>query len=409
MSWRRNHPIQAAPIFQRSKIIRSDIPKGAQQNSNPPRSLWGVSNSPNWWTKHLVTLGLFTSSPFPYSSEHLARPDTFTVWGGGKEWNVAVSPLSSSSCGEILGRHKCIYQPGEGFPPHPTSGDSSNSNSELSHNWDDLYDLNRDARTVSSAAIEQPREGPGDVVGFEDVCDGFSTSGYLQELLPNPVLGPADADYDLTSPDAALGFWGFDDPSIPFEIYIPSQPIFPNHTGAHTRNTTFSPASPYGVSDLTGTSVAFRDDCPPIHYPSVGPIRRPRKRNRTDIQSRYTCERCGESFTTITNYNRHNSTSKCSTENGRVAPSNPTRYMCGIDSCPKGYNRKDNRDKHQREKHGLRSGRLTTEEERIVSPGPFGIYNGLMVIHVRMLNDDIISKLDKVDRSLDPDETSDDK
>ncbi|KAF8244972.1 hypothetical protein K440DRAFT_663105 [Wilcoxina mikolae CBS 423.85] len=268
----------------------------------------------------------------------------------------------------------------------PTLGDSSNSNSELSslsYGWDNLYDPGRDARAVSSTTIEQqPREGPSDLVGFGDVWDGSSTTDCLQEVPPNPILVPTDADYDFTSPDAVLDFWGFDDPFSPSEIDIPPQLISPYHTEAPTRNTTFSPASPYGISDLTGTSVAFPGNCPPpipIHHPSVGPIRRPRKRNRTDTRSRYTCERCGESFTTITNYNRHNTASKCSTENGRVAPSNPTRYMCGIDGCQKGYNRKDNRDKHQREKHGLRSGRFTVEEgeERIVSPGSFGISNGM--------------------------------
>ncbi|KAF8541824.1 hypothetical protein BDD12DRAFT_803392 [Trichophaea hybrida] len=78
-----------------------------------------------------------------------------------------------------------------------------------------------------------------------------------------------------------------------------------------------------------------------------------RRRRRATKSSKHTCERCGLTFLTTTNYNRHNQSSKCSP---RIS-----KYCCQVLGCGKMYNRKDNRDKHEREKHGNGVGKMFEE------------------------------------------------
>ncbi|KAF8542693.1 hypothetical protein BDD12DRAFT_875792 [Trichophaea hybrida] len=69
----------------------------------------------------------------------------------------------------------------------------------------------------------------------------------------------------------------------------------------------------------------------------------PRGRERNDTASRLRCSRCGERFSTVTNFNRHNYASKCGTT-GQI-------FVCR--QCGNPYNRKDNRDHHEQKVHGL--------------------------------------------------------
>ncbi|KAF8249289.1 hypothetical protein K440DRAFT_621913 [Wilcoxina mikolae CBS 423.85] len=70
---------------------------------------------------------------------------------------------------------------------------------------------------------------------------------------------------------------------------------------------------------------------------------RPRRRERNDTASHLRCSRCGERFSTVTNFNRHNYASKCGTA-GQT-------FVCR--QCGTSYNRKDNRDQHEQKVHGL--------------------------------------------------------
>jgi hypothetical protein len=70
---------------------------------------------------------------------------------------------------------------------------------------------------------------------------------------------------------------------------------------------------------------------------------------------KYRCERCGVNFLRVANYNRHNQSSKCG--------SNSSIYPCRFTSCGGVYNRKDNRDKHEREKHGV------GPQQKLAGPG----------------------------------------
>lgn len=76
------------------------------------------------------------------------------------------------------------------------------------------------------------------------------------------------------------------------------------------------------------------------------PCDRQLRRRATATASKHVCHRCGEDFTTITNYNRHKKWSKCCTGLKR-----PHQYPCNYHGCDKAYSRKDNRDKHERQKH----------------------------------------------------------
>ncbi|KAF8542417.1 hypothetical protein BDD12DRAFT_825098 [Trichophaea hybrida] len=90
---------------------------------------------------------------------------------------------------------------------------------------------------------------------------------------------------------------------------------------------------------------------PPEKPPPETSIQRPRRRSRTDAPSRYSCHHCGAQFTNIGNYNRHKSTSKCGSGVARVNGQLGTSHKFYCVQCGKAYNRKDNLNKHWREKH----------------------------------------------------------
>ncbi|KAF8542413.1 hypothetical protein BDD12DRAFT_907999, partial [Trichophaea hybrida] len=66
----------------------------------------------------------------------------------------------------------------------------------------------------------------------------------------------------------------------------------------------------------------------------------------TEALSKHKCHICGKKFKTITNYNRHKNSTNCSGQK------RPHRYHCTYTGCNRSYSRKDNLDKHGRQKHG---------------------------------------------------------
>ncbi|KAI5852007.1 hypothetical protein BZA05DRAFT_49514 [Tricharina praecox] len=116
----------------------------------------------------------------------------------------------------------------------------------------------------------------------------------------------------------------------------PTPGTSPNTSGWHFD--AYSPEAGADYSSISPLSYGYQstDAC---YTPPQSP--RPRKRGP------FQCERCERTFSTSTNFTRHNSSSNCAIKGG--LGKDGMSFPCT--ECGKAYNRNDNLKKHIKEKH----------------------------------------------------------